>query len=160
MNITELARQAGIGWAEGLGGMTEFLQRFHDLAIQEALADYRQRLLDGVGEPVARVDVVVNKYGHREQTVAIFGDVDENDSLYTADQLAAAVAETEEQARLNAMGSEREARLMARVAELEAAVEREREECAKAAEGVLGPHKSYGLKIVNKCAAAIRARKD
>jgi len=32
--IIEMARQAGIGWGEGLGGMPEFLERFAKLVAQ------------------------------------------------------------------------------------------------------------------------------
>lgn len=34
--IIELAKQAGIGWAEGLGGMTEFLQAFANLVLEKS----------------------------------------------------------------------------------------------------------------------------
>jgi hypothetical protein len=37
--------------------------------------------------------------------------------------------------------------------------EQEREKCATLCDKQLGPHKSYGLKIVKKCAEAIRSRK-
>ena len=32
--IIEMAREAGLGWAEGLGGMPEFLERFAKLIAQ------------------------------------------------------------------------------------------------------------------------------
>jgi hypothetical protein len=32
--IIEMAKQAGLGWAEGLGGMPEFLERFAKLIAQ------------------------------------------------------------------------------------------------------------------------------
>ena len=41
-----------------------------------------------------------------------------------------------------------------------AAKAEENEACAKVCEGVKGPQKSYGARVVKECAAAIRARRN
>jgi ADP-ribose pyrophosphatase YjhB (NUDIX family) len=62
----------------------------HEALLAQAVASERERLTSLSVEPVARVFIVVNKHNKREQAVSIFGDVNEGDYLYTADQLAAA----------------------------------------------------------------------
>jgi hypothetical protein len=42
-DIIEMAREAGIGWAEGLGGMPEFLEAFAKLVAEAAAAKAVER---------------------------------------------------------------------------------------------------------------------
>lgn len=49
MNYIELAKQAGIGWAEGLGGMPEFLEDFAKLVAAQEREECA-KLCDEVGK--------------------------------------------------------------------------------------------------------------
>jgi len=42
--IIEMPRQAGIGWGEGIGGMTDFLEAFAKLVEERATAKERDRM--------------------------------------------------------------------------------------------------------------------
>lgn len=97
-NIINLAKQAGLGWAEGLGDMIEFLLRFHDLAIET----YRKRLLEGVGEPVGEAylcDACDTPFdgGYYCPSKTCGHNTSTKQPVYTADQLAAAVAREREE---------------------------------------------------------------
>ena len=51
--IIEMARQAGIGWGEGIGGMTDFLEAFAKLVAErerEACAKVADSHMDGTPE--------------------------------------------------------------------------------------------------------------
>ena len=54
--IIEMARQAGIGWGERLGGMPEFLERFAKLVAQherEACAKVCEDSVEEAGDELA-----------------------------------------------------------------------------------------------------------
>lgn len=92
--VTELAREAG--WDEHYAEFDIRIRRFHDAAI----AQYRESLLAGVGEPHAwstfdgegsyDLRLFENNENYLEQYSPKY--VNWVDALYTADQLAAAVA--------------------------------------------------------------------
>ena len=42
--IIEMARQAGIGWGESIGGMTDFLETFAKLAVEKEREIWAQRV--------------------------------------------------------------------------------------------------------------------
>ena len=42
--VIEMAREAGIGWGEGIGGMPDFLERFTTLVE----ADFKERLAQAI----------------------------------------------------------------------------------------------------------------
>lgn len=46
--VIEMAREAGIGWGEGIGGMPDFLERFAELV----RADTRNATLDEIATKI------------------------------------------------------------------------------------------------------------